>query len=76
MDGHLMIITVIIGRLHAPKFTDCYCSKQPPFATQLFSQKLGADSMAIRAVPDFRLGPKTTTVSILRGQVHESPAQI
>jgi hypothetical protein len=39
MDGRLLVVVVIVGGLHAPKFTDCYCTKQPQFATEIFSQR-------------------------------------
>jgi hypothetical protein len=29
MDGHWRAFAVIVGGLHEPKFTDCYCTKQP-----------------------------------------------
>jgi hypothetical protein len=48
MDGHLRAFAVIAGGLHAPKFTDCYCTKQPQFATVLFSEQLMPISMAAR----------------------------
>jgi hypothetical protein len=40
MDDHLQAFAVIVGGVHAPKFTDCYCTKQPQFATELFCQQL------------------------------------
>jgi hypothetical protein len=48
MDGHLRVFTVIDGGLHEPKFTDCYCTKQPQFATELFSQRRMPIRMAAR----------------------------
>jgi hypothetical protein len=48
MDGHLRAFSVIDGGLHEPKFTDCYCTKQPQFATELFSQRLIPISMVAR----------------------------
>jgi hypothetical protein len=41
MDGHLREFAVIVGRLHGPKFTDCYCTKQPQFANELISGQQG-----------------------------------
>jgi hypothetical protein len=29
MEGHLQAFAVFVGGLHEPKFTDCYCTKQP-----------------------------------------------
>jgi hypothetical protein len=48
MDGHLRAIAVIIGGEHEPKFTDCYCTKQPQFATLLFSEQLMPISMTAK----------------------------
>jgi hypothetical protein len=48
MDGHLRAFSVIDGGLHEPKFTDCYCTKQPQFATELFSQRRMPISMVAR----------------------------
>jgi hypothetical protein len=48
MDGHLRVFATFVGELHAPKFTDCYCTKQPQFATGLFSQRLMPISMTAR----------------------------
>jgi hypothetical protein len=48
MDGHLWAIAVFVAGLHEPKFTDCYCTKQPQFATELFSQRRMPISMTAR----------------------------
>jgi hypothetical protein len=48
MDGHWRAFPIFVGELHAPKFTDCYCTKQPQFATELFSQRLMPISMTAR----------------------------
>jgi hypothetical protein len=48
MDGHLRAFAVIVGKFHEPKFTDCYCTKQPQFATGIFSQQPMPISMAAR----------------------------
>jgi hypothetical protein len=48
MDVHLLAFAVFFGGLHEPKFTDCYCTKQPQFATELFSRQLMPISMAAR----------------------------
>jgi hypothetical protein len=48
MDGHLRAFPVFFGGMHEPKFTDCYCTKQPQFATGLFSQQLMQSSMTAR----------------------------
>jgi hypothetical protein len=48
MDGHLRAFSVIDGGPHEPKFTDCYCTKQPQFATELFSQQPMPISMVAR----------------------------
>jgi hypothetical protein len=48
MDGHLRTFAIFVEELHAPKFTDCYCTKQPQFATGLFSQQLMPISMKAR----------------------------
>jgi hypothetical protein len=48
MNGHLRAFTVFVGGLHEPKFTDCYCTKQPQIATELISQRLMPISMAAR----------------------------
>ena len=47
MDGDLLVTTVFISVLHDLKFTDCYCTKQPQFATELFSEQLMPISMVI-----------------------------
>jgi hypothetical protein len=52
MDGHLRVFNVFVGGLHAPKFTDCYCTKQPQFANKLFSKQLVPISMTARTVSD------------------------
>jgi hypothetical protein len=39
MDGNWRAFAVFVTGFHAPKFTDCYCTKQPQFATGLFSQQ-------------------------------------
>jgi hypothetical protein len=48
MDGHLRAFAIFVDELHALKFTDCYCTKQPQFATELFSQRLMPISMTAR----------------------------
>jgi hypothetical protein len=48
MDGHLRALAVFVGGLHEPKFTDCYCTKQPQFATEFFSQRRMPISMVAR----------------------------
>jgi hypothetical protein len=52
MDGHLLPFVVFFGGLHDTKFTDCYCTKQPQFATELFSQQPMPISMAARTATD------------------------
>jgi hypothetical protein len=52
MDGYLLAFVVFVGGLHDPKFTDCYCTKQPQFATELFSGQLMPISMAARTASD------------------------
>jgi hypothetical protein len=48
MDGHLRTFAIFFGELHAPKFTDCYWTKQPQFAAELFSQRLMPTNMMAR----------------------------
>jgi hypothetical protein len=48
MDGHLRAFAIFVDELHALKFTDCYCTKQPQFATELFSQRLMPIGMTAR----------------------------
>jgi hypothetical protein len=52
MDGHLRAFAVFVSGLHEQKFTDCYCTKQPQFATELFSQQPMPISMAARTATD------------------------
>jgi hypothetical protein len=59
MDGHLRAFAVFVGGLHEPKFTDCYCTKQPQFATELFSQQLTPISMAARTANGAKKYPES-----------------
>jgi hypothetical protein len=52
MDGQLPAITVFVGRMHELKFTYCYCTKQPQFATELFSRQPMPISMRARTVTE------------------------
>jgi hypothetical protein len=58
MDGHWRAFAVIVGGLHAPKFTDCHCTKQPQFATELFSQQLMPISMTARTATAVKKCPE------------------
>jgi hypothetical protein len=48
MDGHMRAFAVFVDGLHGPKFTDCYCTKQPQFATEFSSQQPMPISMCAR----------------------------
>jgi hypothetical protein len=43
MDSHLRAFTVFVGGLHELKFTDCYCTKQPQFETEIYKSEMALE---------------------------------